>query len=59
MTKKEVKAEIRRVKHSIRFLLKNESSLIRRIGEEGFQAQLDFALKTLKEWMTKLEEFKD
>lgn len=55
MTKKEIKAEIRRVKRTIRFLLKNEVSLIRRVGVAGFQQQLDFALEQLKNLLDQLE----
>ncbi len=59
MTKKEVLAEIRRVKRTIRFLSKNQASIIRRGGVESYNALIDFALEELSELKERLKKAKD
>ncbi len=55
MTKAEIKAEIQRIKRTIRFLINNQANIIRLGGEETYEAQLNYALDKIRELKEKLE----
>lgn len=56
MTRQEIIAEIRRVKKNLRFLQRHKNSIIRRSGEEGYEAQINYSLEKIFELNKRLEE---